>query len=121
MTLIEQLLVITTNIVLVHGAWADGSSWSKVTLILKNTVHNVIAVQLALHSLGNDIATVKRAINQISGPVTLVGHFYGRHVITNAGYNNPNVTGLVYVAAFAQVTFESHRLNKVAERSFGFR
>jgi pimeloyl-ACP methyl ester carboxylesterase len=43
----------------------------------------------------------KRAINQISGPVTLVGHSYGRHVITNVGYNNPNVTGLVYVAAFA--------------------
>ena len=63
MTLIEQLLVITTNIVLVHGAWADGSSWSKVILILKNAGHNVIAVQLALHSLGDDIATVKRAIN----------------------------------------------------------
>jgi pimeloyl-ACP methyl ester carboxylesterase len=57
------LLVITTNIVLVHGAWADGSSWSKVIPILKNAGHKVIAVQLALHSLGDDIATVKRAIN----------------------------------------------------------
>lgn len=54
-----------------------------------------------MHSLGDDIATVKRAINQIGGPVTLVGHSYGRHVITNAGYNNPNVIGLVHVAAFA--------------------
>ena len=51
--------------------------------------------------MGDDIATVKRAINQIGGPVTLVGHSYGRHVITNAGYNNPNVIGLVHVAAFA--------------------
>jgi predicted alpha/beta hydrolase family esterase len=54
-----------------------------------------------MHSLGDDIATVKRAINQISGPITLVGHSYGRHVITNAGSNNLNVTGLVYVATFA--------------------
>ncbi|MDQ3970412.1 MAG: hypothetical protein M3227_01845 [Thermoproteota archaeon] len=52
-------MVIATNIVLVHGAWADGSSWSKVIPILKNAGHNVIAVQLALHSLGDDIATVK--------------------------------------------------------------
>jgi pimeloyl-ACP methyl ester carboxylesterase len=90
-----------TNIVLVHGAWADGSSWSKVIPILKNAGHDVIAVQLPLHSLGDDIATVKRAINQIGGPVTLVGHSYGGHVITNAAYNNPNVTGLVYIAVFA--------------------
>ena len=90
-----------TNIVLVHGAWADGSSWSKVIPILKNAGHDVIAVQLPLHSLGDDIATVKRAINQMGGPVTLVGHSYGGHVITNAAYNNPNVTGLVYIAAFA--------------------
>lgn len=79
----------------------DGSSWSKVIPILKNAGNNVIAVQLSLHSLGDDIATVKRAINQMGGPVTLVGHSYGGHVITNAAYNNPNVTGLVYIAAFA--------------------
>ena len=63
-------------------------------LILKNAGNNVIAVQLSLHSLGDYIATVKRAINQMGGPVTLVGHSYGGHVITNAAYNNPNVTGL---------------------------
>lgn len=91
----------TTNIVLVNGAWADGSSWSKVIPILENAGHQVIAVQLPLHTLRDDIATVKRAINQMGGPITLVGHSYGGYVITNAAYNNPNVTGLVYVAAFA--------------------
>lgn len=91
----------TPNIVLVHGAWADGSSWSKVIPILKNAGHRVIAVQLAEHSLADDVATVKRAINLVGGPTILVGHSYGGLVITNAGYNNQNVTGLVYLAAFA--------------------
>ena len=89
------------NIILVHGAWADGSSWNKVISILEKAGHRVIAVQLPLHSLANDIATVKRAIDLVGGPVTLVGHSYGGAVITNAAYNNPNVTGLVYIAAFA--------------------
>src|SRR5215217_6596650 len=91
----------STNIVLVHGLWADGSSWSKVIPILKNAGHRVIAVQLAAHSLADDVATVKRAIDLVGGPTILVGHSYGGEVITNAGYNNPNVTGLVYIAAFA--------------------
>jgi pimeloyl-ACP methyl ester carboxylesterase len=64
-------------------------------------VHKVIAVQLPLHSLADDIATVKRAIDLVGGPVILVGHSYGGFVITNAAYNNPNVKGLVYIAAFA--------------------
>jgi pimeloyl-ACP methyl ester carboxylesterase len=91
----------TTNIILVHGLWADGSSWSKVIPILQKEGHRVIAVQLALHSLADDVATVKRAIDLIGGPVILVGHSYGGEVITNAAYNNPNVKGLVYVAAIA--------------------
>jgi pimeloyl-ACP methyl ester carboxylesterase len=90
-----------TNIVLVHGAWADGSSWSKVIPTLTEAGHRVIAVQLPLHSLSDDVATVNRAIELIGGPTILVGHSYGGFVITNAGYNNSNVTGLVYVAAFA--------------------
>jgi len=90
-----------TNIVLVHGAWADGSGWNKVIPILTAAGHKVIAVQLPLHSLADDVATVKRAIDHIGGPVILVGHSYGGEVITNAGYNNPNVKGLVYIAAFA--------------------
>jgi pimeloyl-ACP methyl ester carboxylesterase len=90
-----------TNIVLVHGGWADGSGWNKQIPILREAGHKVIAVQLPTQSLSEDVETVKRAINYIGGPVTLVGHSYGGAVITNAAYNNPNVTGLVYIAAFA--------------------
>ena len=89
------------NIVLVHGTAVDGSSWSKVIPILQNAGHKVIAVQLALHSLADDIATTKRAIDLVGRPVLLVGHSYGGFVITNAAYNNPAVKGLVYLAAFA--------------------
>ena len=91
----------TTNIVLLHGGWADGSGWSKQIPTLEKAGYKVIAVQLPLHSLSDDVETVKRAIEHIGGPVTLVGHSYGGAVITNAAYNNPNVTGLVYIAAFA--------------------
>jgi pimeloyl-ACP methyl ester carboxylesterase len=90
-----------TNVVLVHGGWADGSGWYKQIPILEKAGHKVIAVQLPLHSLADDVETVKRAIEHIGGPVTLVGHSYGGAVITNAASNNPNVTGLVYIAAFA--------------------
>ncbi len=96
-----------TNIVLVHGLWADGSSWSKVIPILQNAGHKVIAVQLAARSLADDVATVKRAIDLVGGPTILVAHSFGGFVITNAGYNNKNVTGLVYVAAFAPDEGES--------------
>jgi pimeloyl-ACP methyl ester carboxylesterase len=89
------------NIVLVHGAWADAGSWDKVIPILQKAGHHVIAVELPEHSLADDVATTKRAINLIGGPVTLVGHSYGGMVITNAGSNNPNVKNLVYIAAFA--------------------
>ena len=63
--------------------------------------HRVIAVQLPEHSLADDVTTVKRAIQLIGRPTVLVGHSYGGEAITNAAYNNPNVKGLVYVAAFA--------------------
>ena len=96
-----------TNIVLVHGLWADGSSWSKVIPILEKAGHRVIAVQLAAHSLADDVATVKRAIDLVGGPTILVGHSYGGFVITNAAFNNKNVTGLVYVTAFAPDEDES--------------
>jgi pimeloyl-ACP methyl ester carboxylesterase len=91
----------STNIVLVHGGWADGSSWGKVITILKDAGHKVIAVNMPLHNLADDVATVKRAVELVGKPVILVGHSYGGEVITNAGYNNPNVTGLVFIAAFA--------------------
>ena len=89
------------NVILVHGTWVDGSSWYKVIPILQNSMHNVIAVQLSLYSLQDDIATVKRTIEFMKWPVILVGHSYGGFVITNAAYNNSNVKGLVYLSAFA--------------------
>jgi pimeloyl-ACP methyl ester carboxylesterase len=97
----QSMTTNTTNIVLVHGGWADGSGWYKQIPILEQAGHKVIAVQLPLQSLSDDVETVKRAISHIGGPVTLVGHSYGGAVITNAAYSNPNVTGLVYIAAFA--------------------
>ena len=97
----------TRNIILVHGAWADGSSWSKVIPILQNAGYRVIAAQLPLHSLADDVDTVKRAIDLVGGPTILVGHSYGGFVITNAAYNNPNVKGLVYIAAFVPDVGES--------------
>jgi pimeloyl-ACP methyl ester carboxylesterase len=104
---VQGMATNATNIVLVHGVWADGSSWSKVIPILENAGNRVIAVQLPLHSLADDVATVKRAIDLVGGPTILVGHSYGGFVITNAGYNNQNLTGLVYVSAFGPDEGES--------------
>lgn len=86
------------NIVLVHGAFADGSSWSKVIPRLQAGGINVIAVQNPLVSLEEDVAATKRAIAILEGPVLLVGHSYGGIVISEAG-NDPKVAGLVYVCA----------------------
>lgn len=88
------------NIVMVHGAWADGSSWSKVIPLLQARGFHVVAVQNPLTSLADDTAATKRAIALQDGPVLLVGHSYGGAVITEAG-TDPKVAGLVYVAAFA--------------------
>jgi pimeloyl-ACP methyl ester carboxylesterase len=88
------------NAVLVHGAWADGSSWSKVIPILEKAGLHVTAVQNPLTSFEDDVAATKRAIALQDGPVILVGHSWGGIVITEAG-TDPKVAGLVYVAAFA--------------------
>src|SRR5438309_10052461 len=88
------------NVVLVHGAWADGSSWAKVIPLLEKAGLNVVAVQNPLTSLSADVATTRRAIPRQDGPVSLAGHSYGGMVITEAGAE-PKVVGLVYVAAFA--------------------
>lgn len=88
------------NIVLVHGAFADGSSWSKVIPLLQAKGFHVKSVGIPLTSFADDVAATKRAIEAEDGPVILVGHSYGGLVITEAG-NDPKVAGLVYVAAFA--------------------
>ncbi len=88
------------TVVLVHGAWADGSSWSKVIPLLQAKGVNVLSVQNPLTSLADDVAAAKRAIAYVKGPVVLVGHSWGGSVITQAG-DDPKVKALVYVAAFA--------------------
>ena len=87
------------NIVLVHGAFADGSSWAKVIPILQARGYNVTAVQNPLTSFADDVAATNRALALQTGPVILVGHSWGGVVITEAGVD-PKVVGLVYVAAF---------------------
>ncbi len=88
------------TIVLVHGAFADGSSWNKVIPALQKEGYHTIAVQNPLTSLNDDVAFVERAIAEVKGKVILVGHSWGGVVITQAG-NNEKVQSLVYVAAYA--------------------
>jgi pimeloyl-ACP methyl ester carboxylesterase len=88
-------------VVLVHGAFVDGSSWQKVIPILEHDGYTVTAVQIPLTSLPDDIAATKRVIDAQNGPVVVVGHSYGGAVITDAAAGVPNVKALVYVAAFA--------------------
>lgn len=86
------------NVVLVHGAFADGSSWAKVITQLQAKGYNVIAVQNPLTSLRDDVVATRRAIAQMDGPVLLAAHSYGGMVISEAG-KDPKVAGLLYVAA----------------------
>lgn len=88
------------NVVLVHGAFADGNSWSRVIPMLQARGLHVVAVQNPLSSLQDDAATTERAIEQQKGPVVLVGHSWAGVVITEAG-NSDKVKSLVYVDAFA--------------------
>src|SRR5579863_3913179 len=87
------------NIVLVHGAFADGSGWRRVADILGKDGYTVSVVQEPLTSLADDVAATQRVLDLQQGPTLLVGHSYGGVVITEAG-NAPNVVGLVYIAAF---------------------
>ncbi|WP_245492105.1 alpha/beta fold hydrolase, partial [Mesorhizobium sp. M7A.F.Ca.CA.001.09.2.1] len=89
------------TIVLVHGAFADGTGWQHIIPILQRDGYTVIAVQNALTSLAEDVATTKRVIEAQKGPVVAVGHSYGGAVITGAAAGNSNVKALVYIAAFA--------------------
>ena len=94
------------TVLLVHGAWADGSSWSKVIPLLEAKGLHVVAVQIPLTSFADDVSATQRAIALEDGPVLLVGHSYGGAVITEAG-NDPKVAGLVYVSAVAPDKGES--------------
>src|SRR3989449_4321052 len=89
------------TIVLVHGAFADGSSWQRVIPILQRDGYTVIAVQNPLTSLAADVETTKRVVDAQTGSVVLVGHSYGGAVITAAAAGSSNVKSLVYIAAFA--------------------
>jgi pimeloyl-ACP methyl ester carboxylesterase len=89
------------TVVLVHGAWADGSGWDKVTRQLQSDGYSVRVPPNPLRSLSGDSATIASFLTTLSGPVVLVGHSYGGAVITNAATGNSNVKALVYVDAFA--------------------
>jgi pimeloyl-ACP methyl ester carboxylesterase len=98
------------NVVLVHGAFADGSSWAKVIPLLQSKGINVIAVQNPLTSFTDDVAATRRVIAQMDGPILLVGHSYGGMVISEAG-KDAKVAGLLYVAAL--VPEEGQNVNDV--------
>ena len=94
------------TVVLVHGGFVDGSGWEGVYNVLRKDGYPVSVVQNPTISLEDDVATTKRAISAVNGPVVLVGHSYGGVVVTEAG-NDPNVVGLVYIAAFVPDAGES--------------
>lgn len=95
------------TIILVHGFWGGAAHWAKVIPLLNRAgLTKLNAVELSLTSLADDAERTRKMIAQVDGPVLLVGHSYGGAVITEAG-NQPNVTGLVYIAAFAPDAGES--------------
>jgi pimeloyl-ACP methyl ester carboxylesterase len=95
------------NVVLVHGAFVDGSSWNGVVAKLQQKGYHVSSVQNPLTSLADDVAATRRVLARQEGPTMLVGHSWGGVVITEAGANAPNVAGLVYIAAIAPDLHES--------------
>jgi pimeloyl-ACP methyl ester carboxylesterase len=88
------------NIVLVHGAWADGSSWEAVIERLQAEGYNVTAPQFPESSLVADVARLRQVLARQDGPTIVVGHSYGGQIVTALGVDAPNVVGIVYIAAF---------------------
>ena len=88
------------NIVLVHGAWADGSCWSAVIEQLQADGYNVTAPQFPETSLAHDVARLRQVLARQDGPTVVVGHSYGGQIVTALGTDAPNVVALVYIAAF---------------------
>src|SRR4029077_14764205 len=95
------------NIVLVHGAWADGSCWSAVIRALQGNGHTVTAPQFPETSLAADVARLRQVLRRQSGPTIVAGHSYGGQIMTALGADAPNVTALVYIAAFGLEEGES--------------
>jgi len=89
------------NIVLVHGAWADGSSWSDVIAALQADGYHVTAPQFPMSSLAADVARLRQVLDFQDGPTVVAGHSYGGQIITALGADAPNAVALVYIAAFA--------------------
>ena len=90
----------TPTVALVHGAWADGSSWSAVIRILQADGYHVTAPQFPLTALADDVARLRQVLHLQDGPAIVAGHSYGGQVMTALGADAPNVAGLVYIAAF---------------------
>jgi pimeloyl-ACP methyl ester carboxylesterase len=88
------------NIVLVHGAWADGSSWSAVIEHLQADGYKVTAPQFPLTRLADDVGRLRHVLARQNGPTLVAGHSYGGQIITALGTDAPNVVGLVYIAGF---------------------
>jgi pimeloyl-ACP methyl ester carboxylesterase len=88
------------NIVLVHGAWADGSSWSAVIERLQASGYHVTAPQFPMTSIADDVARLRQVMDFQDGPTIVAGHSYGGQIMTSLGTDAPNVVGLVYIAAF---------------------
>jgi pimeloyl-ACP methyl ester carboxylesterase len=88
------------NVVLVHGAWADGSSWSGVIESLQAKGYAVAAPQFPESSVASDVARLRQVLVRQSGPTVVAGHSYGGHIMTSLGPEHPNVAALVYIAAF---------------------
>ena len=99
--------VVKPSVVLIHGAWADGSSWSRVVSLLQTEGYTVYVPPNPLRGLTSDSAYIASFLKTITGPIILVGHSYGGAVITNAATGNPNVKALVYIDAFAPDLGES--------------
>jgi pimeloyl-ACP methyl ester carboxylesterase len=95
------------NIVLVHGAWADGSSWSEVIRALQTEGYDVTAPQFPETSLADDVARLRHVLERQTGPTVVAGHSYGGQIMTALGDDAPNVVGLVYIAAFGLEEGES--------------
>jgi pimeloyl-ACP methyl ester carboxylesterase len=93
-------MTVQPNIVLVHGAWADGSCWSAVIERLQADGYNVTAPQFPESSLAADVARLREVLHRQDGPTIVVGHSYGGQIITALSTDAPNVAGLVYIAAF---------------------